>query len=253
MEGKNISKNEELEKKEKKNEKYIDIELGKEEIDVYVNATLTKIVIEIKMSLNIMDEIDKQKDIYYRTKINNVNKNMLLLLNSYKVLFIRKLANLLLSEIYSNYSESLIKVTISKKNIIVVKPDIKEISEIPWYQINLLIDFLRFIWEKCSSAIYINDDNFPLPKEIFYEYLKIIKKNLFSISLSEPEKIDESDDKINENELKKIIQENMKEIDISSKIEKLIGLIKINQEGKKNIKDNITEINGEFLYKLWKK
>jgi hypothetical protein len=88
------------------------------------------------MSLNIMDEIDKQKDIYYRTKINNVNKNMLLLLNSYKVLFIRKLANLLLSEIYSNYSESLIKVTISKKNIIVVKPDIKEISEIPWYQIN---------------------------------------------------------------------------------------------------------------------
>ena len=184
MEGKNISKNEELEKKEKKNEKYIDIELGKEEIDVYVNATLKKIVIEIKMSLNIMDEIDKQKDIYYRTKINNVNKNMLLLLNSYKVLFIRKLANLLLSEIYSNYSESLIKVTISKKNIIVVKPDIKEISEIPWYQINLLIDFLRFIWEKCSSAIYINDDNFPLPKEIFYEYLKIIKKNLFSISLS---------------------------------------------------------------------
>ena len=66
----------------------------------------------------------------------------------------------------------------------------------------MLIDFLRFIWEKCSSAIYINDDNFPLPKEIFYEYLKIIKKNLFSISLSEPEKIDESDDKINENELK---------------------------------------------------
>jgi hypothetical protein len=253
LEGKNISKNEELEKKEKKNEKYIDIELGKEEIDVYVNATLTKIVIEIKMSLNIMDEIDKQKDIYYRKKINNVNKNMLLLLNSYKVLFIRKLANLLLSEIYSNYSESLIKVTRSKKNIIVVKPDIKEISEIPWYQINLLIDFLRFIWEKCSSAIYINDDNFPLPKEIFYEYLKIIKKNLFSISLSEPEKIIESDDKINENELKKIIQENMKEIDISSKIEKLIGLIKINQEGKKNSKDNITEINGEFLYKLWKK
>ena len=64
MEGKNISKNEELEKKEKKNEKYIDIELGKEKIDIYVNATLTKIVIEIKMSLNIMDEIDKQKDIY---------------------------------------------------------------------------------------------------------------------------------------------------------------------------------------------
>ena len=291
MEEKNISKNEELGKKEKKIEKFIDIELGKEKIEVYDNATLTKIVNNLiiktakneeesknlKISLNIMDEIDKQKDIYYRANI-------------------RKLANLLLSEIYSNYSESLIKVTISKKNIVLVKPDINKISEIPSYQINLLIDFLRFIWEKCSSGIHINDDNFPLQKEIFYEYLKTIKKNsdknkktvepmeindiigliferkngknynpdennfeeshlikeiknkiklntkesnikinndkdeIFTISLSQPEKIDESNDKINENEIKKIIQENMKEIDISSKIEKLIGLIKINQE-----------------------
>ena len=66
------------------------------------------------------------------------------------------------------------------------------------------------------------------------------------------EKIEESNDKINENEIKNIIQENMKEIDISSKIEKLIRLIKMNHEGKKNIKDNFEEINGEYLYKLWK-
>ena len=326
LEEKNISKIEELEKKEKKNERYIDIELGKEKIEAYDNATLTKIVNnfkeeikEIKISLNIMDEIDKQKDIYYRTQFNNINKNMRLLLNSYKVLFIRKLANLLLDEIYSNYSEFLIKVGISQKNIIAVNPKISGIGEIPCYQINLLIDFLRFIWEKCSSAIHINDENFPLQKEIFYEYLKTIKKtsdkiektvepmeindiiglifekknentsnpdkndmedshlikeiknkikfntpksnnikinndedDIFTISLPEPGKIDESNDKINENEIKNIIQENMKEIDISSKIKKLIVLIKMNQEEKKNIKDNITEINGKYLYKLWK-
>ena len=75
---------------------------------------------------------------------------------------------------------------------------------------------------------------------------------IFTISLSESRKINESDDKINENEIKKIIQNKMKEIDISSKIEKLIQFIKINQEGKKNIKDNIVEINGEYLYKFWK-
>ena len=57
--------------------------------------------------------------------------------------------------------------------------------------------------------------------------------DIFTISLPEPEKIDESNDKINENEIKNIIQENMKEIDISSKIKKLIGLIKMNQEEKK--------------------
>jgi hypothetical protein len=183
LEEKNISKIEELEKKKKKNERYIDIELGKEKIEAYDNATLTKIVNnfkeeikEIKISLNIMDEIDKQNDIYYKTQFNNINKNMRLLLNSYKVLFIRKLANLLLDEIYSNYSEFLMKVGISQKTIIAVNPKISGIGEIPCYQINLLIDFLRFIWEKCSSAIHINDENFPLQKEIFYEYLRTIKK-----------------------------------------------------------------------------
>ena len=333
LEEKNISKIEELEKKEKKNERYIDIELGKEKIEGYDNATLTKIVNnliikfseykeeikDIKISLNIMDEIDKQKDFYYKTQFNNINKNMRLLLNSYKVLFIRKLANLLLDEIYSNYSEFLIKVGIRQKTIIAVNPKISGIGEIPCYQINLLIDFLRFIWEKCSSAIHINDENFPLQKEIFYEYLRTIKKtsdkiektvepmeindiiglifekknentsnpdkndmedshlikeiknkikfntpksnnikmnndedDIFTISLPKPGKIDESNDKINENEIKKIIQENIKEIDISSKIAKLIGLIKMNQEEKKNIKDNIEEINGKYLYNLWK-
>ena len=101
---------------------------------------------------------------------------MLLLLNSYKVLFIRKLANLLLEEIYSNYSDFLIKAGISQKTIIAVNPTISGIGEIPCYQINLLIDFLRFILKKCSSAIHINDENFPLQKEIFYEYLRTIKK-----------------------------------------------------------------------------
>ena len=76
--------------------------------------------------------------------------------------------------------------------------------------------------------------------------------DIFTISLPKPGKIDESNDKINENEIKKIIQENIKEIDISSKIAKLIGLIKMNQEEKKNIKDNIEEINGKYLYNLWK-
>ena len=49
MEEKNISKIEELEKKEKKNERYIDIELGKEKIEAYDNATLIKMVKEINI------------------------------------------------------------------------------------------------------------------------------------------------------------------------------------------------------------
>jgi len=101
LEEKNISKFEELEKNDKKNEKDLVIELGKEKMEVYDNAKLTKIVnnliIEtaknkeeirkLKISLNIKDEIDKQKDIYYRKKYNYINKNMRLLLNAYKVLY----------------------------------------------------------------------------------------------------------------------------------------------------------------------
>lgn len=75
-----------------------------------------------------------------------------------------------------NYKDYLIKEKISQKNIIAIHPDIKEVNEIPSCQINLVIDFLRFIWEKCSFAMHINDENFPLQKEIFYEYLKPIIK-----------------------------------------------------------------------------
>ena len=340
LEGKSISKIQEPEKKVEKNERYIDIELGKEKIEDYdkftaleetVNELIKKTakneeeiaknkeeIKNLKITMNIMDEIDKQKDIYYKTKFNYIHKNMRLLLNSYKVLYMRKLANLLLEEIYLNYNDYLIKETINKKNIIAVHPDIKEVNQIPSYNINMLIDFLRFIWEKCSSAIHINDENFPLQKEIFYEYLspkikisdknvktvepmeiydiigiifeikkektynpdkkeikdshlireikKTIKMNtkesnikinndeeeIFTISLSKSREINESDDKTNENEITKIFQNNLKEIDVSSKIKKLIQLIKTNQEGKKSIQDNIAEINGEYLYKLWK-
>lgn len=59
------------------------------------------------------------------------------------------------------------------------------------------------------------------------------EEEIFTIYLSESGKISESNDKINEDEIKKIIKNNMKEMDITSKIEKLIKFIKINQKGKK--------------------
>ena len=126
-------------------------------------------------------------------------------------------------------------------------------------------DIIGLIFERKNGKNYNPDENNIEESHLIKEIKNKIKLNtkesnikinndkdeIFTISLSQPEKIDESNDKINENEIKKIIQENMKEIDISSKIEKLIGLIKINQEWKKNNKDNIEEINGEYLYKLW--
>ena len=256
LEEKNISKIEELEKKEKKNERYIDIELGKEKIEGYDNATLTKIVNnliikfseykeeikDIKISLNIMDEIDKQKDIYYRTQFNTIKRNMRLLLNSYKVLFIRKLANLLLDEIYSNYSEFLIKVGIRQKTIIAVNPKISGIGEIPCYQINLLIDFLRFIWEKCSSAIHINDENFPLQKEIFYEYLRTIKKTSDKIEKTvEPMEINDIIGLIFEKKNENTYNPDENDMEDSHLINEIKNKIKLNTPKSNNIKINNDE------------
>lgn len=58
------------------------------------------------------------------------------------------------------------------------------------HQLNLLIDFLRFILDKCSDVIHLNDKNFPFVKEIFYEYLgeysgKKVNNNKVNIGIDE--------------------------------------------------------------------
>ena len=134
--------------------------------------------------INIMKKKKKKKDIYYKTKINGINKKVKLIMNSYKILYMRKLANLLLQKIYKKYSHFLGKTYIEygnkkekkKVDVIAVLPNIKKLDTVESYNINLLIDFLRFVWKKCSTGIHINDENFPFQKEILYEYLNPVKK-----------------------------------------------------------------------------
>ena len=279
--------------------------------------------------INIMNDIDNQKDIYYKTKINGINKKVKLIMNSYKILYMRKLANLLLQKIYKKYSHFLGKTYIEygnkkekkKVDVIAVLPNIKKLDTVESYNINLLIDFLRFVWKKCSTGIHINDENFPFQKEILYEYLNPVKKidnkkivnnnleksmkikeiinlifeennerdensenikilesdlvkeiknkikeglimnkteeNINKINFEEEDILtissSESDDDISENEIKNIIQKSVNEVDLSLIIKKLFKLIKANQKNNNNINDNIIDINGEYLYKLWKR
>ena len=279
--------------------------------------------------INIMNDIDNQKDIYYKNKINGINKKVKLIMNSYKILYMRKLANLLLQKIYKKYSHFLGKTYIEygnkkekkKVDVIAVLPNIKKLDTVESYNINLLIDFLRFVWKKCSTGIHINDENFPFQKEILYEYLNPVKKinnkkivnnnleksmkikeiinlifeennerdensenikilesdlvkeiknkikeglimnkteeNINKINFEEEDILtissSESDDDFGENEIKNIIQKSVNEVDLSLIIKKLFKLIKANQKNNNNINDNIIDINGEYLYKLWKR
>ena len=337
---------ERYEKKEtKKEETYLDIEKEKAKNDGEENVipkilevlnNLTRDVQNLKnvvenqnKIINIMNDIDNQKDIYYKTKINGINKKVKLIMNSYKILYMRKLANLLLQKIYKKYSHCLGKTYIEygnkkekkKVDVIAVLPNIKKLDTVESYNINLLIDFLRFVWKKCSTGIHINDENFPFQKEILYEYLNPVKKinnkkivnnnleksmkikeiinlifeennerdensenikilesdlvkeiknkikeglimnkteeNINKINFEEEDILtissSESDDDFGENEIKNIIQKSVNEIDLSLIIKKLFKLIKANQKNNNNINDNIIDINGEYLYKLWKR
>ena len=247
----------------------------------------------------------------------------------------RKLANLILDKLYNKYRNCLEKFKVqvgnkNKYNLIAVKSDIKAVNNIDSIQINLLIDFLRYIWDKGSTIIHINDKNIKIQKEILYFYLgysektideklktgetveikeivglifenkedkksknnkniekdnnldnnlinqiknmikeenskksknKTSKKKVFQIneennnsiiSLSDSEDFIEPNNQIIEEKLKTIIGGELIKIDLSSQMKMLIKKIKINQEIKEIIEDNVEDINGEFLYNLWK-
>ena len=283
----------------------------------------------LKIYTNIMSEINNQIEILSNNNFSYINNRLELILNSYKIIYMRKLSNLLLEQIYKKYSANLAKVKVSygkiRKTIIVVLDPIKHPKKFDSYQVNLLIEYLRFIWDKSSSIIHVNDKDFPYQKEIFHEYLKgTIKTNkdkninnnsisvgnlvtiLFEsndemkynlnnnknknhteenklsnlieemlpdkksnsnddseffflnkkengkfIYLSETVESKESNYDIDENEVKKYIENNCKEFDFSSHLSKLIKLIKLNKDNK-NYDNAITQINAEMFYKLWK-
>ena len=79
-----------------------------------------------------------------------------------------------------------------------------------------------------------------------------ITNNDSIISLSDSEELNISTEGIDEKELKNIIGEEVIKIDISSQFRKLIKKIKINQNLEEINQDIFEQINGEFLYNLWK-
>jgi len=158
------------------------------------NGKRIKEIDNLKISINIMAQINDQRDILYKTNMNYINNKMRLLLNSYKMLYMRKLANLILEQIYLKYSDDLekgrVQVGKAKHNIIALHPNSMKKYKRDYYQINLVIDFLRFIWDKCSDAIHLKDKNFPLVKELFYEYLKPLESSSNNVKVDVTKGID---------------------------------------------------------------
>ena len=150
------------------------IEKQKDKIEKQ-NEKHEKEIRELKISIKLMDEINNQTEINSKKNLNCVNRKLGLIINAYKVLYMRKTSNLILEQLYKNYSDKLEKFKVqvgkNKYTIIFVKENIKNIKGINSLQINLIIDFLRFIWDKGSSIIHMNDKNINIQKEILVQFL----------------------------------------------------------------------------------
>ena len=278
---------EEFEKRMKTDKRELEekLEADKRELKEKFKADkreLEKKLIETNKNVGILTEINIQSEKYinnYMNKtINNINMKLNCVINAFKVLYYRKIANFILDGLVNKYSKSL-GVTKSKFfnqrskfNLIIAIKDIKKINI---YQINLIIDFLMHVKEKASSIIHINEKTF-IQKKIFNMYIKNIRKKKYDSKNPEDEiikieemvdtlfkkpeyieeiiNLNEDDDNIEQiesiikNEKEKIIEENNNNddnIDIkpsgSSTLNSEYDINKLKRilNGKENIKANL--------------
>ena len=128
--------------------------------------------------IGALNEINYQNQQYIKYNLNikleNLKLKFDLLLGSYKILFIRKTANIFLNELFTRYSKYFkqkgFRINHNKKHSITIC--VKDIKGVNSKVINLIVDFLKFIKIKTSSMIHIQDKNFKFQKEILYEALE---------------------------------------------------------------------------------
>ena len=128
--------------------------------------------------LALLNEIFNQSESFHHKYIDSLNSKINALINSFKILYIRKICNFILEGLINTYKDSLAKTKKIYGNqkhrfcIIVAKKDIKKISK---YQINLIIDFLRFTKQISSKIIHLRDTGLNIQIEIFHELLDEFK------------------------------------------------------------------------------
>jgi len=123
-------------------------------------------------------------------KINLLNKKYDFLLNSYKILFFRKVANQILENLFYDkdrfYKTKKIFIDESKPinrqktfSIIIAKSSINDVDK---NKINLIIDFLMFLRDRCSETIHFSDKTNLYQLDFLTQILsndKVIQKDRF--------------------------------------------------------------------------
>jgi len=131
--------------------------------------------------IGVLGEINHQNEkyiTYLNLKIENLNDKIEIILNSYKILYIRKLANILLNELYKKHSDKIVnKIFKKKKKDHNVTICLSNIESIDCDHVNLIIDFLKHTKIRASSIIHIEDKEIKFQREILYLYLSTSSNN----------------------------------------------------------------------------
>ncbi len=207
---------------------------------------------EQNKKIYLLSEIYKESEKFSKKIGNNLmdlKKQFNKVINTFKVLYIRKICNFILKELINRYNDRIALTKHKFKNslgpdfsLTVVLKDIRKISK---DKITALFDFLWETQQNCSKLIHFKDVKLPIFKEIFYT---LINKDIK----------DKSKDTlyVDINEMVKLIFENMDEsnMDTSTKItERIIILdkyikeeeIKISDKDEIEIKINIRDEDDE--------
>ena len=119
----------------------------------------SKKVKNLNIKLGLTNEIINQSESYNNGRHEYLNSKINMLLNSFKVLYIRKIANLLLEKLLTKYKKKFAKTkeifgTKVKFGIIIADKDINKISK---NKINQLIYFFKPIKKIASQIIHFNN------------------------------------------------------------------------------------------------
>ena len=151
--------------------------------DLKIIAQENKIIVQNKKIKNLnnkialLSAINQQSEIYssklsdYTLKLGTgFNK----LINSFKVLYIRKICNFVLDGLINKYTNSLALTEDTFINsrdyefkLMVFRNSINGIS---FFKLNLIIDFLMETKNNSSAIIHINKDDIPVMKELFFVF-----------------------------------------------------------------------------------
>ena len=227
-----------------KMKEYIDEEIGKisnqlnttkEELNK-TKKTFRKKIKTLKIKLGLTNAIMNQMESYNNKKNEYLDSKINALINSFKVLYIRKLSNLLLEKLIKKYNKQFTKtdkIFGKKVKFGIIVAD-KNIGKIPYSKINLLIDFLKHIKKIASQIVhfnnlkYINYNNWEynkIQKETFFELLQIYTNKK---GTNKPQQVIETKDIIdvifsskNESEGKESIENEIK-TELEKKIDEYI-------------------------------